>query len=71
MTNRIIYHDFQQHQNLRSHPEPATLLTARVLVKGRRWHRFWNRIPSAVDTTCLALCGAVVALSLYVLTVLL
>lgn len=71
MTNRIIYHDFQRTNNPAIHPESSAVLTARVLVRGRRWHRFWNNSGKAVDTACLALCGAVIALSMYVIAVLL
>lgn len=71
MTSRIIYHDFQQTNNPTLQPESPSVFTARTLRKGRRWHTFWNGLGRAVDTTCLALCGAVIALSVYALTLLL
>lgn len=57
MTSQVIYHDFQQT----THPETATVLTARVLAKGRRWHKFWGNFNRVTENTCIFLCGACVA----------
>lgn len=64
MTSGVIYHNFQQ-----TNPQPkgSGVLTERVLRKGRRWHKFWNHIGQTADTTCIALCGGCIALSLLVL----
>lgn len=65
MTTRIIYHDFQKNESLEN--RTAGVLTARVLKKGRRWHRFWDNLNRVLTTTCLAMCGVGIAFSLYVI----
>ncbi len=67
MTTNIIYHDFGNTEASR----PTTLLTARVLTRGRRWHRFWDNLNRGITAACIVSCSLGIAFSLYVLTVLL
>lgn len=67
MISNIIYHDFRS-----KNPQPTTetaskaSLTAAVLKKGRRL----AAINSALNITCVALCGACIGVSILVLTTL-
>ena len=71
MTNSIIYHDFRQTNSPAIDPKPNTVLTASVLTKGRRWHKFWGNLQKATEAVCLILCGAGIAFSIYIFSVLL
>ena len=66
MTSRIIYHDFQSDEPTCAKAEPVSpvSLTAAVLSKGRRLYR----INSALNITCVALCGACIGISVLILT---
>lgn len=70
MTNGIIYHDFRK-SNQGTFADGTTVLTARVLRKGKRWHRFWDNLNKVIQGTCLLVCGGGILFSLYVLAVLL
>lgn len=67
MTSRIIYHDFRS-KNPRPTTKPASKvsLTAAVLKKGRRL----AAINSALNITCITLCGACIGVSLLIITTL-
>lgn len=66
MTKGIIYHDFQASGN-RTAPESTAVLTASVLEKGRRRAKTLTNINTAVNTTCLVLCGACIGVSVFVI----
>ncbi len=66
MTHKVIYHDFRQTNHPSPEAKPATILTARVLVRGRRWHQFWNNMGKTIDSACLALCGSCIAVSMVI-----
>ena len=67
MTSGIIYHDFQKSNQVALNEKTTTVLTERVLRKGKRWHRFWDNLNKVIEGTCLVVCGVGIAFSLYVL----
>lgn len=71
MTTQIIYHDFRKASEPAQVKTSAILLTAPILKKGRRWFKVWAGINAAVQGGCLALCGACIAVSLLIFSVLL
>lgn len=66
MTTGIIYHDFQADARP-AKPAPAAVLTAPILEKGRRRAKTWARVNTAVNGACLALCGACIGVSVFIL----
>ena len=71
MTHSVIYHDFRTQETPASPLTPATLLTRRLLRRGRRWHRFWDHLGETINATCLVLCGVTIGVSLCMLAMLL
>ena len=68
MKTGVIYHEFRQMEPTVPTPEPALVLTAAVLKKGRRRLRLWEDISAAINTTCVLLCGACIGVSVLVFT---
>lgn len=66
MNTGIIYHDFQTANNPAA-PQAPAVLTASVLEKGRRRAKTLTGINTALNTTCLVLCGACIGVSVFVL----
>lgn len=69
MTSRIIYHDFRNASNT-PFPTPTVVLTAPMLIKGRRLFKTAARVNASVNAACVFLCGACTALSLGILAML-
>ena len=71
MTTQIIYHDFRKASDPTTVTTSTFLLTAPILKKGRRWLKVWAGINAAVQGGCLALCGACIAVTLLIFSVIL
>lgn len=69
MTHSVIYHDFRQNEPMTMEPENATVLTASVLTRGRRWFKAWENLNAVSNAACLVLCGACIAASVFTLLV--
>ena len=62
MTQQVIYHDFQKKRE-----QTGVALTGPLLAKGRRLMKSVGRINTALNASCVFLCGACSAVSLVVL----
>ena len=65
MNTGIIYHDFQAAN--RPAPKSTAVLTASALDKGRRRAKTLTGINTALNTACVALCGACIGVSVLII----